>query len=102
MSPPHFIHPSPFLVQPLLLANLTPMQEQLDRKNSRTKQDSLQAKRFRDRLILRLQGWVDDRFSDLLALAAKTGEYNTTVRYDQYDNVIIEVGGRIWESNSCK
>ena len=83
---------SPPVLEPYL--NCPPpiheLQEQLDRKNSRTKQDALQAKRFRSRLFLRLQTWVDTRFQELLELASRAGQYNTTVRYDQYDNVIVE------------
>ncbi|GAX84704.1 hypothetical protein CEUSTIGMA_g12126.t1 [Chlamydomonas eustigma] len=66
------------------------LQEQLDKKNSRTKQDAQQAKRFRNRLVLRLQSWVDNRFRELLDLASKIGEYNMVVKYDQYDNIILE------------
>jgi hypothetical protein len=37
-----------------------------------------------------MQSWVDNRFQDLLDLAAQAGEFNSVVKYDQYDNVILE------------
>lgn len=78
MGPPCPFPPSAQLI-PLSPRSVT--QDQLDRKNSRTKQDALQAKRFRDRLVLRLRAWADNRFADLLDLASKAGEYNSAVRW---------------------
>ncbi len=45
------------------------MQERMDNKNSRTKEDARNAKRFRDRLILRLQVRIWDKSAEVLALS---------------------------------
>lgn len=33
---------------------------------------------------------MDERFRDVLELSTKVGELNTLIRYDQYENVILE------------
>ena len=66
------------------------LQEQLDKKNSKFKQSVMKAKHYKDRLFLRLQTWVDQRFKDLMLLAESTGDFNRELSYDQHGNMIVE------------
>mmetsp|Transcript_30706 Transcript_30706/g.68015 ORF Transcript_30706/g.68015 Transcript_30706/m.68015 type:complete len:793 (+) Transcript_30706:137-2515(+) len=66
------------------------LQERLDEQYQRTKMDAQRPKRFRNKLFLRLQAWVDKQFVELKEMAEATGHPNKLVKVDRKGNYILE------------